>query len=570
MVKKNKINLKNSAKDQIKSIVVDATDIEQEINDQEQMNSESAIMKEIIAKVETFFLDEFGKPCVKISNDDVYINCKVKSEEFEDICEKIYWDEFEQPLPDRTLKQIIKRLSCISKFDKSRTSGKIKQHVRAVQKGEDKTIWYSLNDQKRRAVEIKKSGWDLVDEPPCFRRFDHMGEQVPPDRTGDFKKIEEYITIDNYDEKILLIIWIVAQFIPAIEKPLLAIYGPQGSAKSTLSTLIRLLVDPSQLMLVTFPATTNELAQNLYQNYMPVYDNISKISLAQSDTLCRAVTGGGIQKRKLYTDAETITWSFKRGIILNGIDHLLNRPDLMERAISIKMKRIDTGNFTPKEEILEKFKTDVPEILGGIFDLLSKTLEAADAGVTSGLGFPRMAEFAKWGFFIAEALGIGGETFIRAYENNINSHDLQVVTENLVTTCLTRFIQEQPENAWTGMMKSLLDELNKTRIELGYEKPPKEWPVNPSRLSREINKYLVNIEGLGLKYECKRKIEGVQVTIKYIKKTPTEDTSSDIQTQIGTPSNPECNAEISIVNSGLTIAVANSSGSEMADEGLAA
>jgi hypothetical protein len=488
-------------------------ELTEEIEEKKITSPEIDFIDHVSKNINFFYTDEYENPFVEIQDGKRSIKCPVKTgDDFEDFLGKLYWELNDDALPDHVLTKVIKRFKSIAKYDNQKSKGKIAQSVRVAGSNDSSKIYYCLNNASNNAVEISENGWNVVNEPPYFRRFDHVAEQVYPDKNGNFKKIEEFINLDNEEEKNLLLVWIIAQFIPDIEKPLLAIHGPQGSAKSTLSSIIRMLVDPSRLMLVTFPTTTNELAQNLYQNYLPVYDNISKISNSQSDTLCRAVTGGGIQKRKLYTDDKTITWSFKRGLIINGIDHVLNRPDLLERSISIKTKRV-TGSFKPKEEIFEKYKRNLPEVLGGVFEIIFKVLALKATNPMTASRYPRMAEFAQWGFYIAEALEIGGEAFISAYENNINTHNKNVVLENPITLSLIKLLEEEPEKKWNGSMKSLLESLNKVRVSLGHEVTPKGWPLDPSHLSRELNKFMVNLEGVGVYYENKRTNEGAVASI---------------------------------------------------------
>ena len=47
------------------------------------------------------------------------------------------------------------------------------------------------------------------------------------------------------------------------------LHGEQGSAKSTLQELIKMLVDPSSVRTLTFPRDINELIQLLSHHYVP-------------------------------------------------------------------------------------------------------------------------------------------------------------------------------------------------------------------------------------------------------------------------------------------------------------
>ncbi len=115
------------------------------------------------------------------------------------------------------------------------------------------------------------------------------------------------------------------------------LHGEQGSAKSTLQELIKMLVDPSSILTLTFPRDINELVQKLSHNYIAYFDNMSNIPEWISDQLCRAVTGSGFSKRELYSDDDDIIYNFKRCIGLNGINLAATKADLLDRGIIIEL-----------------------------------------------------------------------------------------------------------------------------------------------------------------------------------------------------------------------------------------
>ena len=55
------------------------------------------------------------------------------------------------------------------------------------------------------------------------------------------------------------------------------LHGEQGSAKTTLEELIKMLMDPSIVKTFAFPKDINEFIQQLAHNYVTFYDNISII-----------------------------------------------------------------------------------------------------------------------------------------------------------------------------------------------------------------------------------------------------------------------------------------------------
>ena len=63
------------------------------------------------------------------------------------------------------------------------------------------------------------------------------------------------------------------------------------------------------------------------------FDNVSGLPAWISDTLCRLAAGGGFAVRQLYTDQDEVLFDAARPVILNGIEDIVTRPDLADRAV---------------------------------------------------------------------------------------------------------------------------------------------------------------------------------------------------------------------------------------------
>ena len=121
-------------------------------------------------------------------------------------------------------------------------------------------------------------------------------------------------------KRLILKCYIISLFIPDISKAVLMVHGEQGSAKSMLQELIKMLVDPDIVKTFSFPKDLAELVQQLSHNALVYYDNLSRIPGWISDLLCRATTGSGFSKRSLYTNDEDLVYSLMRAIGFNGIN----------------------------------------------------------------------------------------------------------------------------------------------------------------------------------------------------------------------------------------------------------
>jgi len=500
-------------------------------------DDDKIIVDKILAMVNKYYMDENDEPMVEIKNEDQFERYAVNSKEFEGKLRCMLWRLNRTPLTKSKLKAVRERIETeIYVNETNKSMGRLNHGIRIVPRYDEDgqlTIYYSLNNKKNEAVKISAQGWEIIPEPLFFRRSSHLQPQVCPSKKGNFHLIDNFLAIGDPDEKLLTKVWIIAQFFPRIEKPALFINGVQGSAKSTISKLIHMLVNPSNVDPLTFPGQPDELAKILHQNYLPVFDNLSKISREQSDMLCRAITGGGV----LCANSETATPIFKRGMILNSIDAIITRPDLLERTIIIKTKRFENGKYKPEDDLIGEFREALPEILGGVMDIISRVLASIS---THGQQvkqhqLPRMAEFTKYVYAIAEEAGLGGENFLRAYNNNIESQNDEVIANNPLTECLVALLNSKPDKRFNESTTTLLDELNKTRGEIGYEKPPRNWPASSSHLARELNKYSVNLKEFGIEYSHSRDNKS---TIKSLWMTKQSKLSS-LPTPEETPDRPE-------------------------------
>jgi hypothetical protein len=291
------------------------------------------------------FHDQFNAPYAVVHVGDHTEVLPLKSSRFRNwLCRLFY--EFEgDVLSSETASNVINILKAKAEFEG--VTRNLSLRVATV-KEEPFTIYYDLTDKGWSVIKITKDGWDIQDAPIIFRRHNNQqpqvypGKQYVPDVFGRFMNL---INIKGEDNKLLLKCYIISLFYPEIPKPVLMLHGEQGSAKSTLQELIRMLVDPSSIHTLTFPRDINELVQKLSHNYTAYFDNVSVIPDWISDQLCRAVTGSGFSKRELYTDDDDIIYNFKLCIGFNGINLGATKADLLDRGIIIELERISRENI---------------------------------------------------------------------------------------------------------------------------------------------------------------------------------------------------------------------------------
>ena len=110
--------------------------------------------------------------------------------------------------------------------------------------------------------------------------------------------------------------------------------------------------------------------------------------------MCRLATGGGFAVRQLYGDQDEVLFDATRPVILNGIEDIVARPDLADRAIFLTLEAIPEERRRPEDALWEEFKARRPSILGALLDAIVEGLRRLPETHLPKL--PRMADFALW------------------------------------------------------------------------------------------------------------------------------------------------------------------------------
>lgn len=357
----------------------------------------------------------------------------------------------------------------------------------------ENALWYDLANGAWQAVKITPDGWAVVDSPPIlFRRFKNTAAQVLPERGCSLDLLKKYINLKDKEDWMLLTALIIHTYIPGIPHAIPVFYGDKGAAKTTAQRVIRKLVDPAIRDTMTLPNDKNELVLMLMTNYAPCFDNLDGLSPWQSDMLCQAATGGGISKRELYTDMDEVILSFLRCPMLNGINLVASRDDLLDRSVLFKLDRIDEENRKTEKEFWQEFETDRPLILGAISDTLAGALKIYPTVKLPVL--PRMADFATWGYAIMEAAGGAGLAFLQAYRKNIAGAVEEAVTSDIIGAAVIEFMTDKDE--WKGTATDLIEKLNELP---SVDEKDKAWPKRPNTLTRRLNRIKSALADYGIR-----------------------------------------------------------------------
>jgi hypothetical protein len=344
-----------------------------------------------------------------------------------------------------------------------------------------KTLHIDLSDERWRIIGLGMDGWSIDEQPPAvFRRFKHQKPLPEPDASGDIKDLLTFLPpLPSELDRLLLLTWAVIALVP-IPRPILCLIGPHGSAKSTLSAFLQRLLDPSRVESLGKDARA-DLPLLFFRHAVPVFDNMDGMSASEADLFCQAVTGRGITRRKLYTDADEFILSFQRAIIVNGLSLPTNRPDFLDRSLILDFERLSAEQRRVLEHVEADFMEARPRLLGGLLNTLSQALARLPAIGSEGLS--RMADFHRLGRAVAEVLGYSSQQFDDAMRV-VEARQKRGAFDNTLALAVLHFARQAGH--WQGEATDLLQRLQETAKANQIRQSPEFWPATPMGLGRQL------------------------------------------------------------------------------------
>lgn len=313
-------------------------------------------------------------------------------------------------------------------------------------------IYIDFGSPDWKLIKIAKEEIRFVDysaNTPTFIRTPKTSQLVEPNLRPDGNPLDEFVKLCKIPNPELFKVHLVSMFIEGVPMPIMAIHGHSGASKSTTSSLIKRIVDPSGKLnednLKSFPHGEDNFVTSLSSSYFSGFENISHIDVETSNMLCRAITGGSFDKRTQYTNGDVYTMSIKRKILINGVDFTISQSDLADRTILYELERIPEDQRKTDKFIEETFRRLLPDLLGQIFLILQKVLGMIDEVEKQIKNLPRMASFGIYGEAIYQALGHKQGEFLKIYNESIKKNLESLYDNNPIIPCLEHVLGDKKE-----------------------------------------------------------------------------------------------------------------------------
>lgn len=412
----------------------------------------------------------------------------IKSMAFRDWLRGLFYKAHGKPPGGQALQDALDLLAAQARFD----GQEHEVNVRVAHKGGK--IYVDLANDEWQAVEITPQGWRVVDRPPVkFRRPRGLAPMPTPEPGGSLADLKPFINCREEDWP-LVVAWLIGAYSPG-PYPALTFQGEQGTAKSTTARIIKSNVDPGHTPQRTVPRDIRDLMISASNSWCLSFDNLSDLKDWLSDGFCRLATGGGLSTRELYSDDNETILDAMRPVILNGIDSLVSRADLADRAVLLVLPRIKNNDRRREVDLWREFEAAQPGILGAVFNALSVALSNIHKIKLAQL--PRMADFATWVVAAEPALPWEPGTFLNAYTRNraaVVEHSLE---GDVVAVAVRSFMEHRQE--WEGTPTELLNELTDIAGELVSR--GKAWPKAANSLSNKLTRAATFLRAIGIEFE---------------------------------------------------------------------
>ena len=383
--------------------------------------------------------------------------------------------------------------------------------------GSGSPCYVDMADPGGQAIRIGPEGWTVVDNPCVhFRRRQAYLPLPTPSREGSIDLLRPYVNLNDRDFR-LLIVWMAAALRPVGPYPVLAIYGDQGSTKTTLAKVTRMLIDPHARSLRAQPRSTRSLMAAAVNVWLLAYDNLGVLPDWLSDGLCLLSTGGTFDGKTSLANDEGSVIHVQRPVILNGMEEFVARGDLADRSVFLHLPPIATTKRRCEIEFWAAFQQDYPRILGGLFDAVAGGMREMPSVRLTAL--PRMADFAAFAEAVGRSLGWPADTAISDYNDNRREASMSQLEDSPLAAFLLDLGPDYLNN-WSGSPSLLYKDL--TSLAGNTAESPR-WPKSPAALTVELRRIAPQLAVHGILAHSRRSHNGRIWTVTRDRKVANED-----------------------------------------------
>ena len=414
---------------------------------------------------------------------------KIGSGGFRDWLTAGFFGEFREAARGQAIAEACSVLSGLGRESGTETE----VHVRSAVL--DGAYYLDLGEEGQgRAIRVSPGSWAVVEASPVhFIRSASMRPIAPPVQGGSLDPLWEIANIPE-ESRVLVVAWLCECLRPETAFPVLELTGEEGSAKTSTQKALRTLIDPNASLVDAPPKSEEDLLLSAADALVCSIENVSHLSLGMQDAYCRLATGAGLKKRKLYSDSDVVTLTFKRPVVLNGITEAVTASDLVNRTVTIDLPRL-TGGHKEETGLQSAFESALAGIRGALLDIFADALRRLPGVVLPSCEDTRLVSFMSLGVAVAEAMGKDAQAFLGPYLEGRDEAGARILEGSPVGEAVLTWISNNPQGG-TFTPKEWADRL---KPESGLSDGA--WPKSPRGLASVFKRLAPALRRQGV--ECR-------------------------------------------------------------------
>jgi phage/plasmid primase-like uncharacterized protein len=413
----------------------------------------------------TLWHNQFGIAFATVPHDGITINARIEGAFFRDWLRVRYEEETNggAPFGRETMNAIVERAASTARL----RSPQMHSYYRFGVDESDGSYWLDLGRKDWKMVRWDGAGWKIFDECPIkFIHSDGDCSLPLPERNpalNGMMPLWELLNIGEAD-RCLVAGFILGAMMPNAPCFGIDLYGGQGTAKSTATKMLRRLLDPQPAATQTLnERNADELGLTCVGQWIPCFENISRLEPEVQDVLCSLTTDLAAKSRKLYTDGEIVSYELRRPWIINGINNVCTRNDLAERAVPVALLPSPNENRKRERVVWAKFYEIRPHILAVLLDaavMAQKEREFATSFLESRKWTHRMADALEWITAGEEAMGFKMGDFIQRLNRLQEESGFEALDGNPVVAAIEALVNANSRGFWCGTHEEILETMH--------------------------------------------------------------------------------------------------------------
>jgi hypothetical protein len=283
---------------------------------------------------------------------------------------------------------------------------------------ETNTVYLSLTESKvmritKNSIEYVNNGTDNVlfslNKACMLGDIQYTKNSSKDDFYNDilgarYKHENSNITIE--EKKLLLFSWIMTFFFPSLnETKMLALFiGGKGTGKTTIQQNIGRLLLGADYKVTNFDTSSIDAVTT--NKTLVAYDNAEAILNTQDlDKLASISTGGGVEKRALYTTNDMLSYDRQCNLSFSAMNPNFRRKDIAQRTLIFELDRPENSSYrgSSRNKKINDIKRN--NQMSFIVDTIKKMLSILEEPRPEyDESFFRMSDFASFTKYLFEAI----------------------------------------------------------------------------------------------------------------------------------------------------------------------